>query len=168
VPSGFTYLGQFLDHTLRWTERRSPTQITWSFSSIREVRSSTRFHVRDGPDGNPELYDSLGRFLFSTPNGFEDLQRDTAGKAILVESRNDENLVIAQFHIAFQKFHNSFIGQGQTFQAAQKLVRCMAWIVVHQFLPEIVGQDTVDRFLTYNGRAAEVPGRLFQTKQNSR
>src|SRR6185503_4386983 len=25
------------------------------------------------------------------------------------------------------------------------------WIIVHDFLPEIVGQDTVDHFLTYNG-----------------
>lgn len=58
--------------------------------------------------------------MFSTPNGFEDFQRDpTSGVAVLVEGRNDENLVIAQLHIAFQKFHNHYINQGLTFSEAQ-------------------------------------------------
>lgn len=103
-----------------------------------------------GLQGSPQLYDAQGRFLFSTPNGFEDFQRDpTTGVAVLVEGRNDENLIIAQLHIAFQKFHNHYIDQGLRFKAAQQMVRWhWQWIVVHEFLPTIVGQDVVDRFLT--------------------
>jgi hypothetical protein len=54
---------------------------------------------------------------------FNDLQRTPSGQVILVEGRNDENLVIAQIHIAFQKFHNAWIDQGLSFSQAQNMVR---------------------------------------------
>ena len=55
----------------------------------------------------------------------------------------------ASFHIAFQKFHNHYIDQGLSFKAAQQQVRWhWQWIVVHDFLPTIAGQDVVNRFLT--------------------
>ena len=104
-----------------------------------------------GQVGSPQLYDGA-KFKFSSPNGFEDLQRAESGQAVLVEGRNDENLVIAQIHIAFQKFHNAWIDQGLSFSQAQKMVRWhWQWIVVHDFLPHIVGQDTVDALINYNG-----------------
>ncbi len=153
TPSGFTYLGQFLDHDM--TLDTTPLQ----FANVVDLLTNGRLPYLDldsvyggGPTGNPELYNASGRFKFSTPNGFEDLQRNPDGKAILVEGRNDENLVIAQFHIAVQKFHNKLIDAGNSFENAQRLTRFhWQWIVVHDFLPEVVGQATVDRFLSYNG-----------------
>jgi hypothetical protein len=126
VPSGFTYLGQFLDHdiTLMVEFLSQADSDLGGLGNNRTPRLDLDSVYGAGPVGNPQLYDAQGRFVFSTPNGFEDFQRDpTSGVAVLVEGRNDENLVIAQLHIAFQKFHNHYINQGLTFSEAQQMVR---------------------------------------------
>lgn len=154
TPSGFTYLGQFLDHdlTLDTTPLGQANIDVDSMVNGRTPRLDLDSMYGGGPGVSPQLYDDSGRFKFSTPNGFEDLQRTPTGKAILAEGRNDENLVIAQFQIAFQKFHNKLVDQGLSFDDAQRLTQWhWQWVVVHDFLPEIVEQSAVDRFLSYNG-----------------
>lgn len=155
TTSGFTYLGQFLDHdlTLDTTPLGSANINIKSMVNGRTARLDLDSMYGGGPYVSPQLYDAQGRFKFSSPNGFEDLQRDATGKAVLVEGRNDENLVIAQIHIAFQKFHNKFIDEGMSFDEAQKQVQWhWQWVVVHDILPHFVGQDVVDRFLKYNNK----------------
>ncbi|MDB6152304.1 MAG: myeloperoxidase, thyroid peroxidase, cyclooxygenase catalytic domain [Chthoniobacteraceae bacterium] len=152
--SGFTYLGQFLDHdiTLDATPLGEAEIPVESMTNGRTPRLDLDSLYGGGQIGNPELYDEQGRFRFSRPNGFEDLQRSPSGAAILPEGRNDENLIVAQIHILFQKFHNRCIDLGCGFSEAQRLTRWhYQWIIVHDFLPEIAGQDTVDKFLIYNG-----------------
>jgi len=150
--AGFTFLGQFLDHdlTLMVEPLGTADRNLFGLLNNRTARLDLDSVYGGGLQGSPQLYDRRGRFLFSTPNGFEDFQRDPAtGVAVLVENRNDENLIIAQLHVAFQKFHNHYIDQGMRFKEAQQMVRWhWQWIVVHEFLPTIVGQDVVDRFLT--------------------
>ena len=153
TPSGFTYLGQFLDHdlTLDATPLGEANIDIDEMVNGRTARLDLDTMYGGGQAGSPQLYDGA-RFRFSSPNGFEDLQRTASGQAILVEGRNDENLVITQVHIAFQKFHNSLIDQGLSFSQAQRTVRWhWQWIVVHEFLPHIVGQDVVSSLITYNG-----------------
>lgn len=153
TPSGFTYLGQFLDHdlTLDATPLGEANIDTDAMVNGRTARLDLDSMYGGGQSGSPQLYDGA-KFKFSSPNGFEDLQRTPTGQAVLVEGRNDENLVIAQVQIAFMKFHNAWIDQGLSFSQAQKMVRWhWQWIVVHDFLPHIVGQDTVDSLISYNG-----------------
>ena len=149
--AGFTFLGQFLDHdlTLMVEPLGSADANLRGLLNNRTARLDLDSVYGGGLQGSPQLYDEKGRFKFSTPNGFEDFQRDpVTGVAVLVENRNDENLIIAQLHIAFQKFHNYYIDQGLHFRAAQRMVRWhWQWMVVHEFLPTLVGQDVVDRFL---------------------
>src|SRR5206468_13039710 len=40
------------------------------------------------------------------PESFDDLPRRSDGTAIVMDTRSDENLVIAQLHVLFAKFHN--------------------------------------------------------------
>jgi hypothetical protein len=73
------------------------------------------------------------------------------------DPRDDENLVTSQLHLAFRKFHNRLVdyvrAQGlsridEVFAEAQRLCRWhYQWMVVHDFLPKMVGQDTVDKIL---------------------
>jgi hypothetical protein len=154
VPSGNTYLGQFLDHdiTLDATPLGEATIDIDNMINGRTPRLDLDSMYGGGQIGNPELYDEIGKFKFSTPNGFEDFQRTVTGSAILPEGRNDENLIIAQFHLLFQQFHNKVIDLGYSFSEAQRLTRWhYQWIIVHDFLPEIAGHDTVNHCLTYNG-----------------
>jgi len=154
VSSGFTYVGQFLDHdlTLNTTPLGEATIDVDGMLNNRIPKLDLDSMYGGGRQGNPELYDAVGHFKFEQPNGFDDLQRTGSGQAVLVEGRNDENLVIAQIHIAMQKLHNHFLDTGVSFTEAQQLTRWhWQWVVVHDFLPEIVGQETVDRYLSYNG-----------------
>jgi Animal haem peroxidase len=153
TPSGFTYLGQFLDHdlTLDATPLGEANIDTDAMVNGRTARLDLDSMYGGGQIGSPQLYDGA-KFKFSSPNGFEDLQRTDTGQAVLVEGRNDENLVIAQIQIAFMKFHNAWIDYGLSFSEAQQMVRWhWQWIVVHEFLPHITSQDTVDSLLSYNG-----------------
>lgn len=153
VPSGFTYLGQFLDHdlTLDATPLGNASLAIEALTNGRTARLDLDSVYGGGQVGSPQLYDGA-KFKFAMPNGFHDFQRTADGKAILVEGRNDENLVIAQIHIAFQRFHNALIDQGLTFADAQRTVQWhWQWIVVHEFLPHIVGPEIVGTLVQHNG-----------------
>ena len=72
----------------------------------------------------------------------------STGQAILVELRNDENLIIAQIHLSFLRLHNELIDQGMSFDEAQAtVVDAYRYVVLNDYLPQIVGQDAVDAAL---------------------
>ena len=74
-----------------------------------------------------------------------DLPRDPkSGKAILIEPRNDENLIIAQIHLSFLRLHNELIDQGMSFDQAQAtVVDAYRYVVINDYLPQIVGEQAV-------------------------
>ena len=58
-----------------------------------------------------------------------------------MEHRNDENLIIAQIHLAFLRLHNQLVDQGMSFdQARQTVVGAYRYVVLNDYLPQIVGQ----------------------------
>jgi hypothetical protein len=82
----------------------------------------------------------------------------------IADARNDENLIIAQFHTAFLRFHNAMVdwvqanesskyghGDGsarRTFERAQQLTRWhYQWLVVHDFLRTMTTAGVVDDVL---------------------
>lgn len=153
TTSGFTYWGQKIDHEL--TLMDVPLNDANDIAIVQNKRTF-RFDLDSmyggGPTQNPEFYESDGRFKLSTPNGFTDYPRDATGRALINEPRNDENLIICQFQLIWMRYHNRLITEGMSFQAARLLVtRVWQYLIVHEFLPRIVGQDVVDMFLTYNG-----------------
>ncbi|MHC1563205.1 peroxidase family protein [Actinomycetospora sp. C-140] len=83
-----------------------------------------------------------------------DLPRDADKVARIGDGRNDENLVIAQLHVAFLRFHNEVVSLVEAadpsldaagvFAEAQRLVRwTYQWLVVHDFLETITKPGTV-------------------------
>ena len=95
-----------------------------------------------------------------------DLRRDPAiREALIADRRNDENLVIAQLHLAFLLFHNKVVAALQPgigdrqklFAKARRLVtRHYQWCVVHDYLAHIApgAADKVRGLVT---RENEVP-----------
>ena len=159
--AGTTFFGQFLDHDMTFDET-SPLGVV----TAPESAPNTRTPALDldsvygrGPIADPQLYDPADRDKFRVESGgvFEDLPRNGT-TAVIADRRNDENLIIAGMHAAFLLFHNRVVdrlrAQGQTnvFTAAQQQVRWhYQWIIVHEFLPQILGQALVDDILR-NGR----------------
>ncbi len=59
-------------------------------------------------------------------------------RALIGDSRNDENLIVAQTHVAFLRLHNSFVDRGQDFaEARRSTVWHYQWLVVNDYLPAI-------------------------------
>ncbi|MCW7538073.1 hypothetical protein OOT46_09455 [Aquabacterium sp. A7-Y] len=147
-PAGFTFFGQFLDHDM--TLDRKPLQDApvplSELENSREPNLNLDSVYGGGPRFNPELYDSRGRILLSS--GGRDLQRRADGTAVLFEPRNDENMIVAQIHVAIARFHNALIDSGKNFeQARAETILHYQWVVVHDFLPRVAGRSRVDAAL---------------------
>jgi len=161
VTSFFTYFGQFLDHDMTLDTLPLPTEFVdpTTIPNNRDPRLNLDSVYRGGPDANPELYEADGKHF--KVNG-RDLPRDpscvvpnlpvsssTPCAAVIGDGRNDENQVIAQIHVAFLRAHNRLIDQGYKFEQARELMRWRhQWIVVHEFLPEVLDPNVyADVFL---------------------
>jgi len=93
----------------------------------------------------------------------DDLSRDLPRNnriAMIGDSRNDENLIVAQLHLAFLRFHNAVVDwvrdnepenaeDNETlFRRVQNLVRWHSqWLVINDFLKTLTMKGTVDSVL---------------------
>jgi Animal haem peroxidase len=92
-----------------------------------------------------------------------DVPRDATGKArtvvagveksTIADPRNDQTQILLQLHVAMPLFHNKlvdlmrkqFVPRSAVFESARRLARWhYQWIVIHEFLPAIVGKDMAD------------------------
>lgn len=78
-------------------------------------------------------------------------------RAFIGDPRNDENLVVAQFHVAMLRFHNAVVDwllaqdpqrdrrdTDRLFEDARRIVRwTFQWLVVNQFLKTLLREDVV-------------------------
>ena len=181
LTAGFTYFGQFLDHDLTFDQTQGLPDGELSLEEIvlgrspsldldslygrgpdletRRIYADDKIHLRIGQTsiaGPPDEAEGL-----VLPN---DLPRGD-NPARLVEAtigdpRNDENLAVAQTHLAFLKFHNAVVDQlaaaGSSgvdlFMEVRRIVTThYQWIVLHDFLPRILEQAVLQDVLT-NGR----------------
>ena len=115
MTAGVTFFGQFLDHDVTLDprspllEQSNPKKTT----NFRTAAFDLDSVYGSGPEASPELYDvSSGdiKLRVEPIPGSEkvsrngairfDLPRDPNNNAILGDSRNDEHVILAQFHLA--------------------------------------------------------------------
>ncbi|MEJ2860159.1 peroxidase family protein [Actinomycetospora flava] len=104
----------------------------------------------------------------------DDVERDLPRvnrKAQIGDGRNDENLVVAQLHVAFLRFHNAAVdwvrdhepqrtGVGEVFSRARELTRwTYQWLCVHDFLGAVLTPGTVDHVLASEDDLLGLAGR---------
>ena len=89
------------------------------------------------------------------------------GTAVIADRRNDENTMIAGLHAATLLFHNHALALSSATDPATRFAEARRlttwhyqWIVLHEFLPAIVGQKRVDQVLR-NGRKYRPSGEPF-------
>lgn len=177
VPAGFTFFGQFIDHDLTFDPTSSLDRQN-DPESIENFRTPT-FELdsvyASGRAASPHLYDiNSGRTKFliekldpADATSQDDLPRNSQNVAIIADPRNDENVIVSQLQLAFLKFHNAVVDQVQdetlefadVFAEAQRLVRWhYQWIVLHEFLPHIVGEEVIEDILnTESPAGAPIP-----------
>ena len=148
TTAGITFFGQFIDHDLTLDNEPQPTD-TVDVEGLVNGRTFA-FDLDSvyggGPKKSPQLYDG-DKFLIGTATDgvSPDLPRNPDGSAILVERRNDENVIIAQIHLSFLRLHNSLIDQGMSYdEAHQTVVGAYRYVVLNDYLPQIVGQEAVN------------------------
>ena len=190
VGAGIAFFGQFIDHEFTF----DPTSMLDRRNDPKAVRNF-RTPALDldslygaGPEVRPFLYDSddpdsakltTGPSAPADPTdesatraarfGATDLQRNAQGDALIVDPRNDENIIISQLQLAFIKFHNRVVdyirsgdgharvaaeadGELDVFETAERLVRWhYQWLVLHEFLPRVCDQYVLEDILE-NGR----------------
>jgi hypothetical protein len=161
IPAGYTYLGQFIDHDITFdpTSRLDQGNDLKALVNFRTPRYDLDSVYGSGRAAQPFLYDwkesePAGTKLLVGRNAFDttdDLPRNQQGRALIGDARNDENVIIAQLHLLFIRFHNAVVDhlrrqrtvrKRDLFDVAQRLVRWhYQWIVVHEFLPKVVGRE---------------------------
>lgn len=163
MTAGTTFVGQFLDHDVTFdnTSRLAVVTEPTQTPNTRDPRLDLDSVFGGGPSVSPQLYSSSDRAKFRIGFGglFEDLPRNSNMSAIISDPRNDENLMIAGLHAAFLLAHNRTVDfrrannlPGDTwFYSRRTIIHHWQWIVVNEFLPQIVGRSLVDDILR-NGR----------------
>src|SRR5205814_9912989 len=171
LPSaGYTYLGQFIDHdlTLDLTPLDRATPNVENTLNLRSPFLDLDHVYGGGPTLSPFLYEKgnrgAERFLIGKTKDdltlAEDLPRNVEGIALTGDPRQDENLILAQLHVAFLKLHNAIVSDpallnaspayrraGDTdFTVARRIVTWhYQWIVRHDYLPRIIDPITFQK-----------------------
>jgi Animal haem peroxidase len=172
--AGFTFIAQFIDHdiTLDTTPLELQQADPDATVNFRTPRYDLDSLYGQGPAYEPQFYDPADRdklLLAPNVNGVLDLGRDGDGRAIIPDRRNDENLIISQFHKAVAQFHNKIVDYARSqgirrewvFETARRLTRWhYQWAVIHDFLPRFVQTPGVDELVGPNGTVyKEVAGK---------
>lgn len=189
MPAGFTYLGQFVDHdlTLDRTVKALGDDVT--VDELVQGRSPAldldSLYGR-GPDKEPHFYASdsiklrigttaaidtdagtnINRTGFDLPRAGTGATKADERTAVIPDTRNDENLAVAQTHVAFIRFHNAVVDRlaakpvpsALLFeQARAEVVRHYQWMLREDYLPRIVHRTVVDDVFNH-GRKIFEPG----------
>jgi hypothetical protein len=183
VPSGFTYLGQFVDHdiTLDLTAIGEKEADPTAVENFRTPALDLDSVYGLGPDGSRHLYARnpgdadgktpgptllVGKTINVAAGGVtgdhrNDLARSPEGFALVGDHRNDENLLVAQTHVALLKFHNKVCDQlatdgrpaGSIFTEARRIVTWhYQWMVLHDFVERITEKGIVAKILQHGRR----------------
>ena len=170
--AGSTFVGQFLDHDMTFdvgsrlghaTEPRTAVNARTPAFDLDSVYGG-------GPVASPYLYDSADRAKLRIASGgqFEDLPRTADGTAIVADPRNDEHVIIAGLQCAFILFHNNAVDLARTEGAPDPFAQARRhttwhyhWLILHEILPQFVGQAIVDRVLRRGRRFYRPKGGAF-------
>jgi hypothetical protein len=187
IPAGYTYLGQFIAHEITFDNTNETLKPGIDPINLRtpQIDLDSLYGGPNGPRDRrySKLYEPdgvrlrVGKTSHVTPPNDEfcyDLPRDAdckenPKKAIIADPRNDENLPVAQTHVAFIRFHNRVVERlkvdghydDDLFECARgQVVRHFQWIIIHDYLPKLVDENVRQSVLggTYKLFKLDEPG----------
>ncbi len=176
IPAAYTYFGQFVDHDITLDvvsadlpELTDPDLAPLPFDQIENQLQNARTATLEldsvyglpAPRVGAKL--QLGQVTEvggrppgkdddnDLPRGPRDANPELDRAALIGDSRNDENTIIAQLHVAFLRAHNALVDGGRTFGAARRLLRQhYQHIVLQDFLKQIADRQIVDDTIEQN------------------
>jgi hypothetical protein len=159
IPALYTYFGQFVDHDLTFDPDSSFQK--QNDPTARVDYRTPAFDMDNiygrGPGDQPYMYSSdgksflLGDALTLGSAGARDLQRNSTGRALIGDPRNDENTIVSQLQGVMLRFHNGMVADhpNASFEGVQELVRHhYQYVVINDFLARIVNVAVLDELKT--------------------
>lgn len=177
ILSGYTYLGQFIDHDMTRSEGADdPGPGLCKHAAIGNLVTPeldlSSVYAPGGLRQQQAANQNTGEMLLgpisgTTPftRGAHDLPRDPNGYALIPDDRNDENLIIAQLHVQFLCLHNEYVRElkvstpllspEEAFSQARKLCQnTFLHIVYGDFLKQMLHPEV---YALYFGVASDTP-----------
>ena len=183
VPAGYTYLGQFIAHDLSFDKTGvtfganvTPARLLQGTSPCLDLDSlygagpqdpesevfyeADRIHLKLG--GTVPGVGDGGDDGFDLPRGAGSTAAERR-RAVIADPRNDDNLAVAQTHLAFIRFHNRVVDtmaasvpRALVFPRARELVtKHYQWMIRHDYLPRICAESVLDDVFIHGRKAFE-------------
>jgi Animal haem peroxidase len=158
IPALYTYFGQFIDHNITFdpmsslVKQNDPNALV----DFRNPALDLDNVYGRGPSDQPYMYETpmtflLGDKISGAHNSARDLPRNSRGRALIGDPRNDENSIVSQLQGLFLHFHNRLVShhKGATFGQIQQLMRFhYQYVVLNDFLPRIVSAKVLEDLKT--------------------
>lgn len=153
VPAGYTYFQQLIDHDLTF-DPSTPGMCARGEGQLRQPSLNLDSLYGGGPHQQPYLYygnpERAAFVLGAGQNPRElDLPRNTLGRALIADARNDGNLLLSQLHLALMRLHNrvlqNLVASGEPLPGTNHFAqarRIVAW-----FYQYVVWNDFVARLV---------------------
>jgi hypothetical protein len=110
ILAGFTYLGQMIAHDIvKSTNNPNGRKINKASMMLESIYGDECFNEQN------DIFNSYGHFKFSDPVQCNDIRCENLdlfrkdGKVIIPEKRNDENFLVSQLHLFWQRLHNKIL-----------------------------------------------------------
>ena len=172
LPSGYTYLGQFVDHDITFDPVSSLDRVNDpdALTTFRTPRFDLDSLYGRGQADSPYLYDQddpasllVGRNTNTAEQEPVDLPRNQQGRALIGDPRNDVHFIVSQLHLAFIRFHNAVVDHlrfdvepSSLFEEARRTVTWhYQWVVIHDFLVRLVGPEMLGEVLITSKRTGK-------------
>ncbi len=184
IPSGYTYLGQFVDHDITYDPVSALDRVNDpdALHNFRTPRFDLDCVYGRGQADSPYLYDQEdpASLLVGRNTGAEhepvDLPRNQQGRALIGDPRNDVHFIVSQLHLAFIRFHNAVVDRlrfqtepSRLFDEARRTVTWhYQWVVVHDFLARLVGEELLGEILVTSKRTGRARAELTYFTWRSR
>ncbi|HEX6150062.1 heme peroxidase family protein [Nocardioides sp.] len=184
IPAGYTYLGQFVDHDLTFDATTVTLGVNVSPADLLQGRSPTLdldslYGAGPNDPVSAEFYEDDRHLKFGKTVRVDNLRarreydlarvgdgsRRRPRRALIPDFRNDENLAVAQTHLAFIRFHNrvvdgldSSVPARRRFRVARsEVIKHYQWMLRHDYLPRICDRAVVKDVFD-NGRKVHEAG----------
>ena len=171
VEAGQPFFGQYIAHDL--TADRSPLRAHGDIEALRNVRSpraNLEALYGGGPVGSPYLYDQADPAKLLPGLDGRDVPRNQQGIALIGDPRNDVHAFMTGLQVAFIHAHNRLVDRlradrvpdSELFEDARRaLTWHFQWVIVNDFLPNLVGTAMTTSVLRDGSRFYRLTGEPF-------
>jgi len=152
IEAGQTYIGQFIAHDIVPSGRFNINR--------KNISPSLNLKSLYGDKYDSACFNKKGKFKTGKAEGSSerntDLKRKSNGKPKIPELRNDENIILSQFHLLLQILHNAILDHVVELNIVPKdeafiftkhcLISLFHQLVIEDFLFQIINKDVYKHY----------------------